>query len=156
MMRIDIPGYGVLELDHVVADFNGTLAADGWLLAGVALRLQRLAMLVQVHVVTADTFGRAREQLADTPCRLEILGTGGQAEAKRCYLEVLGAGRCAALGNGRNDERMLKAAALGIAVIGEEGAAAETLQAARVVCRDALSALDLLLNPLRLTATLRN
>jgi soluble P-type ATPase len=156
MIRIDIPGYGVLELEHLVSDVNGTLAADGWLLPGVDERLRRLANLLHVHVVTADTFGRVREQLAGAPCRLEILGPVGQTEAKRCYVEALGSRRCAALGNGRNDSSMLKAAALGIAVIGEEGAAVETLQSARVVCRDALSALDLLLSPLRLTATLRS
>jgi soluble P-type ATPase len=51
---------------------------------------------------------------------------------------------------------MLKEAALGIAVILEEGAAAQTLVSANVVCASIVSALDLLRNPLRLTATLRS
>jgi len=37
----------------------------------------------------------------------------------------------------------------------EEGAATPSLLAADVVCRDIVSALELLLHPLRLTATLR-
>ncbi len=156
MVQIDVPGGEVFRLEHLVADYNGTLAADGWLLAGVAERLRRLSFYLQLHVVTADTFGRVREQLQGVPCRLEVLAASGQAEAKRCYVQALGAAACVAMGNGRNDARMLEAAALGIAVIGEEGASAEALRGARVVCRDALSALDLLLSPLRLKATLRS
>ena len=45
---------------------------------------------------------------------------------------------------------------LGLAVILEEGIAGETIQAAHVVTRSINDALDLLLNPLRLTATLRS
>ena len=60
------------------------------------------------------------------------------------------------MGNGRNDALMLKEAALGIAVIQEEGGAVETLLAADIVTHSVLVALDLLLNPLRLTATLRS
>ena len=59
------------------------------------------------------------------------------------------------MGNGRNDQLMLEEAALGIAVILEEGAAAVTLSAADVVCTNIVSALELLDNPLRLIATLR-
>jgi soluble P-type ATPase len=51
---------------------------------------------------------------------------------------------------------MLKATALGIAVILEEGASRDTLLAADVVCSRIVSALELLRNPLRLTATLRS
>ena len=50
---------------------------------------------------------------------------------------------------------MLAAAALGIAVCGAEGAAAETLQVADVVVIRIVDALDLLLHPKRLMATLR-
>jgi soluble P-type ATPase len=50
---------------------------------------------------------------------------------------------------------MLAASALGVAVLLEEGASSLSLSAADVVCRDILSALDLLTHPLRLTATLR-
>ncbi len=60
-----------------------------------------------------------------------------------------------AIGNGRNDRLMLAAAALGIVIIGEEGAAVQTVLASRVACHDILSALDLLRQPQRLVATLR-
>jgi soluble P-type ATPase len=50
---------------------------------------------------------------------------------------------------------MLDAAALGIAVIQEEGLAVEAAAGADVLCPDIVSALNLIARPLRLTATLR-
>jgi len=50
---------------------------------------------------------------------------------------------------------MLKAAALGIALVEGEGVCIETLQAADVACHSSISALELFLNPKRLVATLR-
>jgi soluble P-type ATPase len=50
---------------------------------------------------------------------------------------------------------MLGEAALGIAVVGPEGAASASLAAADVVCGSILVALDLLLEPRALAATLR-
>jgi soluble P-type ATPase len=155
MIEIRIPGGETLRLEHVVADYNGTLACDGSLLPGVAEALVRLAATLSVHVVTADTFGRVRQALTDLPCRLAVLPPGGQDQAKQAYIEVLGAEGCVCIGNGRNDRLMLKVAALGIAVVQGEGAAVDTLLAADVVAPDILTALGLLLNPARLTATLR-
>jgi soluble P-type ATPase len=155
MLEIAIPGADTLRLEHLVADFNGTLACDGVLLPGVGEALSRLAGTLAIHVVTADTFGRAGEALADVPCQLAVLPDGGQVVAKRRYVDQLGATGCVCLGNGRDDRLMLKAAALGIAVVQGEGAAVETLLAAAVAAPDIHAALGLLLNPPRLVATLR-
>jgi soluble P-type ATPase len=156
MFTVSIPGYKDLELEHLVLDYNGTLACDGEMLPGVQESLGVLARDLQIHVLTADTFGKARAQLEGLPYQLVVLPADNQDEGKRAYVERLGSERTVAIGNGRNDRRMLKAAALGIAVVGEEGAAAEALLAADVVCRDIFSALALLANPLRLVATLRS
>lgn len=155
MLEIAIPGGETLRLEHLVADFNGTLAVDGRLLPGVADGLRNLASRLAVHVVTADTFGAAAQALDGLPLQLTVLGEGPHAAAKRRHAERLGAGRCAAIGNGRNDELLLAAAALGIAVVQGEGAACRTLQAADVVAPDIATALGLLLHPTRLVATLR-
>lgn len=156
MIEIDIPGFRTLRLEHLVLDYNGTLARDGALIEGARRRLERLAQQLRIHVVTADTFGRAREALAPLPCALAVLAPEGQDRAKLAYIETLGANRCACVGNGRNDRRMLEAAALGIAVLQAEGVAGETLAVADVVVADICDALDLLLSPLRLKATLRS
>jgi soluble P-type ATPase len=84
-----------------------------------------------------------------------VLPPEAQDEGKKNYVKELGADKTVCIGNGRNDRLMLREAALGIAVVLEEGAATETVLASDVVCTDAASALGLLLNPLRLAATLR-
>ena len=156
MLKIAIPGYKDLELEYLVLDYNGTLACDGELIQGVKESLDVLAQSVEIHVVTADTFGKVRSRMENSPVTIVVLPVEGQDIGKLTYVEQLGADRTACIGNGRNDRLMLKRAALGIAVIQAEGAASETLLAADVVCPDVLSALDLLSNPLRLTATLRS
>jgi soluble P-type ATPase len=156
MIEVDIPGYGKIELEHLVMDYNGTLACDGHVIEGVKDRLDRLSEKLSIHVLTADTFGKVAGALEESPCHISILPLTDQAEGKRDYVEKLGKERTVSIGNGRNDRLMLKASALGIAVILEEGIAVETMTAADVVFTDILSALDLLTNPLRLTATLRS
>ena len=156
MLEIAIPGGEILRLDYLVADFNGTMAYDGLPLPGAASALGRLAEKLAIHVVTADTFGNAREALSGIPCELTILPEASQDLAKLRYVENLGAGRCVCIGNGRNDRLMLAQAALGIALIQQEGAAVEALLAAKVVVPDINAALGLLLNPARLIATLRS
>jgi len=155
MLTISIPGFGDLDLDYLVLDYNGTLAVDGSIVEGVPERLQRLSRDLVIHVITADTFGQARTALAEIPCNVVIVDTDGQDRAKRAYVETLGCDRCVCIGNGRNDALMLERAALGVAVLQGEGAAGATLSRADVVCRSIMDALDLLLHPLRLTATLR-
>lgn len=70
-------------------------------------------------------------------------------------MERLGAGQVVAIANGANAAQMLSAAALGIAGLGQEGLAVEALQAADLVVGRIDDALDLLLHPQRLVATLR-
>jgi soluble P-type ATPase len=155
MIEIDIPGHRKLQLKHIVLDYNGTIACDGKLIAGVKENLAVLSDRLQVHILTADTFGKAHDGLEGIVCQLSILAPGAQDVGKLNYVKALGAEHVVGVGNGRNDRLMLKEAALGIAVILEEGAAADTLVAADIVCTHIVSALQLLQNPLRLMATLR-
>ena len=156
MISVSIPGFGELRLEHLVTDYNGTLARDGKLLPRVAGLLRSLAQEIQIHVVTADTFGIATKQLAGLPVELKILPAESQAEAKAALVNKLGRQSVVAIGNGRNDWKMLKAATLGIVVIQGEGAAAQTLAATDVVTPDIQVALELLQNVKRLKATLRS
>lgn len=156
MIDVEVPGFGRLEIEHLVLDYNGTLAVDGHLIDGVAEDLNALAERLTVHVVTADTFGRAGEALAGVRCRLQILPPGGQDMAKRDFVRKLGPDRVACIGNGRNDRLMLREAALGVAVILAEGASGLALADADVVFVDIRAALALFSRPLRLVATLRS
>lgn len=155
MITIAIPGYGTLSLEHLVLDYNGTLACDGVLIEGVRVRLEELSHHLSIHVITADTFGKAQAAFAGMPCELAILPLENQDAGKLAYITRLGCEKTVCIGNGRNDRLMLKSAALGIAVIQQEGASSETLIAADVVAASILDALDLLTHPLRLVATLR-
>ncbi|MGZ4969674.1 MAG: HAD family hydrolase [Methylobacter sp.] len=156
MIFIDIPGFNKLELSHLVSDYNGTLAVDGQLLPGVADILIALAPVIKIHVITADTFGLARSQLDGLPVELTIAPVESQAKTKLQFVTGLGADTVVAIGNGRNDRKMLKAAAVGIALIQREGGSAQSIANADVVCTSAIDALELLLNPKRLIATLRS
>ncbi len=156
MLTVDIPGYPALQCNHLVTDYNGTIAVDGRLVPGVAPRLEALSRDLEIHIITADTFGCVAREVAGLPCRVAVIGKEDQAGAKLRYIQALGAEQTVCLGNGRNDYLMLQAAGLGIAVLLAEGAAGVTLQAADVVTSSILDALDLLLKPLRLTATLRS
>ena len=155
-LAIEVPGLGMFAFEHLVLDFNGTLAIDGKLLPGVSERLVTLSTRLAIHVLTADTHGTAARALAGLPCTLEIVPPSGQAEAKRRFVEALGADRVAAIGNGRNDRSMLAAVRLGIAVVQAEGIAAEALATADLVVPTIVDALDLLAYPLRLIASLRD
>jgi len=155
VVRIHVPGWKTLTLKHLVLDFNGTLAVDGHLVSGVSTRIRELAERLDVHVITADTFGKADKELTDLPVRLRILEPVRQDRAKLDFVESLGWKGVVAIGNGRNDSLMLKRAVLGIAVLQKEGTAAETLLSADLVVPDVNDALDLLRFPLRLVATLR-
>ena len=155
MLELEIPGRGPLALSRIVLDYNGTLALDGRLASGADKLLIRLSKILEIDVVTADTFGLAAAGLSGLPLRLSVLPPGRQAEAKLAFLRDLGPARCAAVGNGLNDSLMVKEAALGIAILGPEGAARETIEAADAICPSAEAALGLLLNPKRLMAPLR-
>ena len=155
MIAINIPGFTDIHLEHLVLDYNGTLAFDGKRLKGVSALLNQLANHLHVHIITADTFGSVKKMFADSPCTVIVIASGNEDQDKRNYVQRLGSQTTACIGNGRNDQLMLEQAALGIGVIQQEGASFAALMAADIVTSNILDALDLLLNPKRIVATLR-
>ncbi|MGD8414833.1 MAG: ATPase P [Candidatus Latescibacterota bacterium] len=155
MIQLNIPGKDPVRVECLVLDYNGTMAVDGLPRDGCLERLARLGEIVEVHVVTADTFGTVTGQLSGSGFTVEILPPGRQDEAKAAYVRKLGLRTTVAVGNGANDARMLREAALGIAVVQQEGAAFAAIQNADAVFSHINDALDALLQPDRLVATLR-
>jgi P-type E1-E2 ATPase len=155
MITIRIPGWQTLDLAHLVLDLNGTIALDGQVLPGVAERLAALSANLTIHLVTADTQGQAAQSAECLGLQLFRIVPGDEASQKLDLVAQLGPARTVTIGNGANDAGMLAAAALGIAVLGPEGLATTALQAAGVVVGRIEDALDLLLRPQRLIATLR-
>jgi soluble P-type ATPase len=106
-------------------------------------------------VVTGDAFGSAEAELAALDVNLLVLSEKDQAISKEDYLRTLGLHGVVAIGNGSNDRYMLQQSALGIAVIGPEGASSVAIGSADLVALDILSALDMLTHPQRIIASLR-
>jgi soluble P-type ATPase len=156
MISIDIPGAGNKEIHHLVFDYNGTIAIDGVLIPGVREALLLLAGRTSIHIITADTFGFVTQQVSDIDCEVVIIPPGDQAQSKLDFIEKLGVQHTLCVGNGANDELMLKHAAIGIAVLQEEGLDTAALFAADLVVRHILDVFALLNTPERLMATLRN
>jgi len=155
-MKIDLPGERSVQIEHLVLDYNGTLAVDGRLIPGVRELLRSLSSRVKISVLTADTFGTAAEDLREINCILVVLPKGKQDILKLNHVKKLGTDRTVCIGNGRNDLLMLREAVLGIAVLQEEGASVQTVLNADVASNSITDALQLLTEPKRLVATLRN
>ena len=155
MLDIKITGNKSLKLKYLVLDYNGTLAVDGMLISGVMERLIDLAGIFEIYVVTADTFGSVTESLKDIKCNIKILKEESQDIQKADFIKKLGANLCVAIGNGLNDNLMMKEAELGISVIQKEGAASKTIFNSDIVTTNIIDAMDLLKNPKRIIATLR-
>jgi soluble P-type ATPase len=155
MIEIDIPGFGIVNLEHLVSDFTGTLSVDGILLPKVEARLNKLSETMNIHILTADTFGKAQAALKDVKCEMHILTGENHDVQKEAYVNKLGAESVVALGNGKNDRKMLKAVRIGIAVTEGEGCAVDAILAADIHVRSALDGFDLLINTKRCKATLR-
>jgi soluble P-type ATPase len=155
VIRLEIPGSGFLELEHFVTDFSGTLSEDGALLPEIKDKLNELSGKLKIHVLTSDTFGRAKKELEGVNCTLHVLEGKGHTIQKEKYVINLGADKVVAFGNGNNDALMLMAARLGIAVCLREGCSKKAIEASQVLVKSPTDAIDLLLLPKRLIATLR-
>ncbi len=155
MIEIDIPGRRIYRFEHLVLDLNGTLSLDGDILEGVPERLKLLHGLIDILIVTADTRGKAQELGRGLQIKIHTIAPGDEQIQKLSLVRKLGSDATVSMGNGSNDASMLKESVLGICILGPEGASSETMAACDLVISDINAALDLLLKPRRLIATLR-
>lgn len=151
-LRFDIPGSPPLELTHLMLDVNGTLTNRGALIDGVRGRLLSLRSRCTIHLVSADTFGTLDTLASSLDVHAMRVATGTE---KLQFVTHLGATHCGGVGNGHNDALALQAAALGVVVLGPEGASPRALQMADVFCASIIDALDLLADARALAATVR-
>jgi P-type E1-E2 ATPase len=151
-VEVQVRGRPPIVLEHLVIDLNGTLTDRGQLIAGVREAVRGLRDALSIHLATADTFGSGRRVADELGVGLQRIVAG---EEKEALVARLGADRTVAVGNGVNDVPMLRAARLGIAVLGPEGTSTAALAAADLVTSSIAAALALLGDPPALTATLR-
>lgn len=154
-MKLDIPGYKVLDLKYLVLDYNGTIAIDGYIPDYMREGLRRLADRFRIFVVTADTHGNAGAQCAGLPVEIYTFPSSDAAHAKQEIVEKLGSEKCVCVGNGRNDVLMCRIAGLSVAVMDAEGMYGRLSAEADVCVRSMREGLELLMNEKRLIATLR-
>lgn len=160
MIKLMIPGFGPLEIRRIVTDYTGTHSFKGVVRKSVRTRLARLGRLVEVHVLTADTFGTVRRELARLPVELHVLNSGTrQDKEKQRFVMKYEPRHVAAFGNGTIDRLMLKtvrdAGGLAVAVDNGEGCALDAIRNANLFVHGSEHALDLLLEPNSCKATLR-
>ncbi|MDO9350300.1 MAG: hypothetical protein Q7U55_03585 [Deltaproteobacteria bacterium] len=154
-IRIDIPGWGNIDIKNIVIDLNGTIATDGRIAPEVKEKINSLSELAKVYILTADTQGTANEEILGMNVELIKIPEENSKKGKFQFLRTLNLETTVAIGNGSNDQLTLKEAALGIAVLGDEGVSVSAMKSADIVVENIHNALDLFLKPKRLTATLR-
>jgi len=152
---IEIPNFKNLDIQNILFDYNGTLAEDGEISEEIHTLLKDICKKYNVFVITADTFGSVKKELKDFDLEVIILSSDDHTKEKRTFLQELGENETIALGNGNNDALMLKTAVISIAILGEEGCASEALFASDIVCKNITNAMQLILHPKRMIATLR-
>ena len=155
MISMEIPGWGNLEIENVVFDLNGTLAEDGALLPGMKEKIDLLSEKVRIYILTADIHGSAGAILRKVKAEwIRVTGEDSK-RGKGEFLQTLRPEATVVVGNGNNDQFILKEAALGIAVLGKEGLSLAAMKEADLMAKDISDAIDLFLKPKRLIATLR-
>ena len=153
-LRIDIPRWGTVDIENIVIDLNGTLATDGKIPFEAKEKIGALSQLVKIYILTADPQRPANEEILGMKAELiRVLGEDSK-QGKLDFLRTLNPEMTVAVGNGSNDQLILKEAAFGIAVLGEEGVSVSAIQSADILVKNIESALDLLLKPRRLITTL--
>ena len=156
MITIDIPGWGNIDIENIVLDLNGTIATDGEIPLELKEKIASLVEKTNIYILTADTQGTAAEEVRDIRVELIRISEEKSKEAKFEFLKKLNLENTVVIGNGNNDQLILKEeAALGIVVLGDEGMSISAMKNADVVVKDISNALDLFLKPKRLIATLR-
>lgn len=154
MIEIQIPGREMLTLSHLVLDYNGTIAVDGEIIEGIRNRLAVLSKDLAIYVITADTHGTAAKKCEGLPLQVLTFPTTEVGKIKAEQVQKLSGG-VVTIGNGFNDIQMSDAADLSICVMGPEGCCSKLLMHTDVAVTTIEAALDLLLIPSRLRATLR-
>lgn len=154
-MKIKIPNYNTFDINKIAFDFNGTLATGGEVSEKIIKRLEKLTADFEVYILTADTFGTVREMVDGLAIKVAIIKGDDGTGFKRDFIQKIGSEETIAVGNGNNDRLMLKEAAIGIALIGKEGTAIDTILNSDLVLSDIFDVFDLLEEPARLIASLR-
>src|SRR4030043_1637966 len=99
-------------------------------------KINSLSDKAKIYILTADTRGTASEESSDMGVELLKVSEKDSTEVKLRVLESLDPTKTVAVGNGNNDHLILKEAALGIAVLGDEGTSVSAMKNADIVVKN--------------------
>jgi P-type E1-E2 ATPase len=156
MISVSIPGWGDIDIEYLVVDYNGTCALGGKLKEGVKEIMERISRYIKVFIITADTYDNIDSEGNTIGFSIIKVGKEGSDKEKARIIRELGPEKVVAIGNGANDAMMLREAALGIGVIGEEGCANALIKEADLMVKSIIDAFNIILHPERIVATLRD
>lgn len=152
-MKYTIPGQDPFEINTLILDLNGTLSVGGFVLEGVKQRLNAVKDLGFSTIFFTGNTRNDADQLAE---ELNIdWRLAKTAEDKKDLAMKIGADTCASIGNGLIDLELTKVVRLGIVTLQAEGVHVQTMLAADIIIPTINDALDLFIDPNRLTATMR-
>lgn len=155
MISVSVPGWGELEIEYLVLDYNGTCAFNGKLKEGVKEMLEKISRYIKVFIITSDTYDNVDREVNVLGFNVLKVKKEGSGAEKAKIVRELGPEKVVAIGNGANDAMMLREASLGIGVVGEEGCATSLIKESDFFVPDIVDALSIILHPERIVATLR-
>jgi len=88
-IRIDIPGWGNIDIKNIVIDLNGTIATDGRIAPEVKEKINSLSELAKVYILTADTQGTANEEILGMNVELIKIPEENSKKGKFEFLRTL-------------------------------------------------------------------
>ncbi|MDO5707358.1 MAG: HAD hydrolase family protein [Andreesenia angusta] len=155
MKIIEIPGFRSIHIEHLVLDYNGTLAVDGKVIDGVRDRIKKLSKEIKVHILATDTFSVANSEFEDYDVEIKIMNSDDSAIHKRKTVETLGNQNTVCIGNGFNDIEMMKVAGLSLGIVQSEGMSGKLVFYSDIIYNNIIDALDALDNTNRIRSILR-
>lgn len=152
-MLYDIPGKGPLEIKTIILDLNGTLSVGGNIVDGSDKLLAKLKEAgFRIVLFTGNTRNDADQICQQLGIEWRL---AKNAEDKQHLAHEFESSSCVSIGNGLIDLQLMKAVALRIVTLQAEGVHVQTMLNSDIIVPSFIDALELLLDPQRLIATLR-
>lgn len=156
MIIYEIPGRDNMEIENIVFDYNGTIAVNGNLIDGVKEKILELKELLNIYIVTADTYGTVEAKCKGLGVEIVTFPTDSAGTSKKDIVKKLGSGKTICIGNGFNDIQMFKESKLSIAIIEDEGCSGKLLLESDLVMKSIIDAFNIVMNSNMMKATLRS
>ena len=115
MKIYEIPNYKRLEIKNILLDINGTIQFNGKISVELKQKIMELKQKFKIILISADTRGNLKEIASELDLNYEKLTENRpEREQKGKIVDKYNKENTIAIGNGNNDELMLKKAALEI------------------------------------------